>query len=132
MQKIKEINKEELQKELNNAKAEIAKMKEELTLEKLDLKKEMEKAHIGIVKAKEELKGYQEMIYAMEKDGLLDTKKGYSILYKDGELFINDKKQPKEVADKYRKYFRKDKVKISKDDEGDFHFNYGSSLIYID
>ena len=76
----------------------------------------MDKARIEVGKATAEMKGYQEMIYEMEKDGLLNTKEDYSIEYRSGELFINDKKQPQSVTDKYNKYFKKKNIAIKKQD----------------
>jgi hypothetical protein len=37
---------------------------------------------------------------------------------KEGELYINDKKQPKEVSDKYRQYYKKDNFTINMKDDG--------------
>jgi hypothetical protein len=55
------------------------------------------------------------MIYAMEADGLLDTKKDYIIRFKDGKLTINGNEQPETVTNKYRKYFKKDSVTLKKE-----------------
>ena len=76
----------------------------------------MASSRVEVDKAKEEVKGYQEMIYDMEKEGLLNTKEDYTIEYKDGDLFINGKKQPQEVTDKYKKNFRKKNIAIKKQD----------------
>jgi len=121
MNKIKEIDMKELEKEMENAKKEIERSKADLDLEKLDMKKKMDNARLEIDKAKEELKGYQEMIYSMEKAGLLSTKGDYTIQYKDGELFINGKKQSGEVRDQYKKYFKKDTT--IKKENGDFNID---------
>jgi DNA repair exonuclease SbcCD ATPase subunit len=121
MKKIKEIDMKEMEKEMENARKEIERSKADLDLEKLNMKDEMDNARKEIDKAKEELKGYQEMIYSMEKAGLLSTKGDYTIQYKDGELFINGKKQSAEVTEKYKKYFKKDTT-IKKED-GDFNID---------
>ncbi len=97
-------------------KKEMSRVKEELKLEKLDMKETMTRAYTEIDKAKEELKGYQEMIYTMEKDGLLNTKEDYTIEYRQGELSINGKKQSTEITSKYKKYFKKDMMTIKKHD----------------
>jgi hypothetical protein len=52
----------------------------------------------------------------MEKEGLLNTKDDYTIEYKDGDLFINDKKQSSDITDKYKKYFKQKKIAIKKVD----------------
>ena len=59
----------------------------------------------------------------MEKDGLLNTGQDYKIVYRDGALYINDKKQPVAVTAKYRKYL-KDNLTIKKE-KG--RFNIGTN-----
>ncbi|OQP47808.1 hypothetical protein A4H97_31075 [Niastella yeongjuensis] len=116
-QELKEAqrrSKDDVQKELDNAKKEMDRVKEELRNQKFDFKKDMDKAREEVDKAREEMKGYQELIYEMEKDGLLNTKEDYSIEYKSSDLFINDKKQPQSVTDKYSKYFKKKNIAIKK------------------
>jgi len=50
---------------------------------------------------------WKDLTNDLEKDGLIDLKKGYKIEWKDnGELYINGAKQPKDVTDKYHKYFK--------------------------
>jgi len=121
-----EINKsgKDLQRELKRAAEEVERAVADMDLEKLNMTKELDNARVEIDKAKEELKGYQEMIYAMEKDGLFSTKNDYKIEYNNGELWIDGKKQSKATADKYRKYFKRDKEKttIIKQD-GDFNID---------
>jgi hypothetical protein len=114
LKKAQIIKKEELDKQMANVKKEMEKVREELKQQKFDMKKELEKARADIDKAKDEVKGYQQMIYDMEKDGLLNSKEDYSIDYKSGDLYINDKKQPADVTDKYKKYFKKNKIAIKK------------------
>ena len=113
-------SRKEIKEEMEKAKGEIAKAKEEVSKERLNFKEEMKKAHVEIDKAKAELKGYQEMIYDMEKKGLLNTKEDYTIEWKKGELRINDKVQSAETAAKYKQYFRKD-TKLKKKN-GRFEF----------
>ena len=91
----------------------------------------MESANEGMEKAKVELKGYQEMVYAMEAAGLLDTDGDYTIEYRDESISINGKKQSPAVTEKYKKYFKKDRVKIIKED-GEINIKYGSSNTHID
>ncbi len=79
-------------------------------------------AREGIEKAKKELKELKEFRDALEKDGLIDKTKGYTIEWKNGgELYINGNKQSKEVSDRYRKYYKKDgfKMKINEDYKND-------------
>lgn len=114
MDQAKKVNQKEITEAIEKAKKEMSQAKIRLDLEKLDLKETMAKAHEGIAKAHKELRALQEMIYDMEADGLLNTKEDYSIEYKNGELFINDKKQPADILNKYKKYFGKDNVTIKK------------------
>ncbi len=116
-QELKKVNSEEIKKELENARREMEKAKVDLDLEKVNMSKELKKAGEEIEKAKEELQGYQEMIYSMEKEGLLSTKEDYKIEYDNGVLMINGKKQSQETMNKYKKYFKKDKTTLTK--EGD-------------
>ena len=109
------IQQAEIEKQMADAKKQMEKAQEQMKHQQFNFKKDLDKAKVDIDRAKEELKSYQEMIYDMEKDGLLNTKDDYTIEYKDGDLFINDKKQPQEVIDKYKKYFKNDKVTIRKE-----------------
>ena len=112
---VKEINKEQLKKDLEKARAEIEKAK--IEIKKIDVDKIMSDAKKGIDEAKEELKLTKEMFREMDKDGLINPKDGFSIEYKDKELFINGQKQKPQVTDKYRKYMKDDhfKIKIEKE-----------------
>ena len=108
---LKEVDKEAIKKELNNAKKEIEKSKTEI--EKIDMNKIMDEARAGIDKAKKELKLTKEMFTEMEKQGLINSKAGFTIEYKNRELYIDGKKQDEKTTDKYRKYFTEDHFKIS-------------------
>lgn len=76
-------------------------------------------------KAKEELLGFKEMVYEMEEDKLLNTEKDYTIEFKKGELFINQKKQSDQVTAKYKKYFKND-LRIIKEN-GNININSQSN-----
>jgi hypothetical protein len=114
--KLSKEERDNIEKEIANAKKDIEKAKAEnhFNLEKIktSVKKGMEGARIGIEKAKAELTRLKEFTQALEKDGLIDSKKGYVIEVKKGELYLNGVKQSKEISDKYRPYF--------KDKEDDF------------
>jgi hypothetical protein len=124
-------NNDDFKKEMEKVKKEMEELKLDLSKEEFDFKGIMEKATEGVQKAKEELKGYQEMVYAMEEEGLLSTKGDYTIEYRNGEISINGKKQSPSVSNKYKKYFKKDKVTIEKED-GEINIRYGSSNTHID
>lgn len=114
-EEIKNINKEEIRKELENARLQLEKNKDEFR--KIDLSRIMKQAQKGIDKAKLELKQLKEMFTEMEKDGLINQQKGFTINYKDKDLYINGSKQPEQVTDKYRKYFKEDHFEITIDKE---------------
>ncbi|HEY8893289.1 MAG TPA: hypothetical protein VIM79_00625 [Niastella sp.] len=116
MKEAQQKSNEEVKKALENTKKELARVKEEMKQQKFDMKKQFDEARQEVDKAKAEVKGYQDMIYGMEKDGLLNTKEDYTIEYKDGDLFVNGKKQPQDVADKYKKNFKKKTIAIKKQD----------------
>jgi hypothetical protein len=113
-----------LQQEIAEAMDEVKDIKVDLKDMDLDLGKHMEDAGKEIKKAKEELKAYQEMVYEMEKDKLLDTRNDYTIRFRDGGLYINGQKQTEAITEKYKKYFRKNTT-IKKRD-GDININSGN------
>ena len=112
---IKDKDRDKIEKELEKAKIEIEKSKAEL--DKIDMNKIMNEARVEIDKTKEELKLTKEMFNEMEKDGLINSKEGFTIDYKNKDLYIDGKKQSERTTDKYRKYFKKDKFKIKIDKE---------------
>ncbi len=114
-EEIRKINMDEIRKELANAQKEMEKSREEF--KNIDMPKIMREAQEGIDKAKQELKQIKAMFNEMEKDGLINSKKGFKIEYKDKNLFINGTKQPEQVTDKYRKYFKDDHFEITIDKE---------------
>lgn len=108
---IKDIDQESIKKELDKAKLEIEKSR--LELKNIDMDKIMSEARAGIDKAKEELRHTREMFTELEKDGLVNSKEGFVLEYKDKALFIDGKKQNERTTGKYRKYFKKDHFKIT-------------------
>ena len=89
-----------------------------------EFKKQIDDAMNGakesMEKAKKELQDMKDFTDQLQKDGLIDKKNGYSIEWKNGgELYINGKKQPKEISDKYKKYYKKDGWRIEMNGEGE-------------
>lgn len=87
---------------------------------KAEIEEAMQDAKQEIEKAKQELRDLKDFTDALQKDGLIDKKKGYTIEWtKDGDLIINGKTQPKSISDKYSRYYKKDgyKIKMRPDDE---------------
>lgn len=115
LEKMKSVD---ISKEMEAARKEIAKAKIEIENEKVNIRKELEQARKEIDEARKELLGYQEMIYEMEKENLLSTKSDYTIKYENEVLTVNGKKLSDDQTARYKKYFKKDKVTISKK-EGD-------------
>lgn len=114
-EEIKKIDMQKLQKEMKEMqlKLDSKEFKAEIDNAMKDAKKEMEKA-------KQELRDLKDFTTALQNDGLVDKKKGYTVEWtKDGDLIINGKKQPKEISDKYSRYYKKDgyTIKIRPDDE---------------
>jgi len=104
-----------IKKELNEARITIEKSKTELA--NINLPKIMAEAREGIKKAGESLRKQKAMFDAMQQDGLINQQKGFSIVYKKGELYIDGKKQPDAVTDKYRSYFDNEDYEITIDQE---------------
>jgi DNA repair exonuclease SbcCD ATPase subunit len=108
--------------DLDKVKGDMQKVRDEMEKNKDNMKLDFDKMRNDLEKTKVELKGYQEMVYKMEADGLLKTNSDYKIEYKDGQLFINGDKQSMEVTNKYKKYFPKDGITIRKE-KGDMNIN---------
>ncbi|MEJ7735890.1 MAG: hypothetical protein WKF97_00575 [Chitinophagaceae bacterium] len=105
----------EIQKQLQEARKE---MKENT----VRVQDELSKAKADISQAKDQLQGYKTMISEMESEGLLNTSEDYAIEYKADELFINGKKQHREVAARYKRYFKNEHITIKKV-KGNFSIN---------
>ena len=112
---LKEVDQEMISKELSNAKKEIDKAR--LTIDKIDMDKLMAEARAGIETAKAELKLTKEMLTEMEKDGLVNAKQGFTVEYKNKDLYIDGVKQAEKTTDKYRRYFKGEDFKIKIDKE---------------
>ncbi len=110
---------EEMKKiDMNKLDADMKKMEIEMKGLGPKIEKEMENAKASIEKAKVEMKEYKSFVDGLEKDGLINKKEGYTIQHKNGELIINDKKQPADVYNKYRTFLKKhEKFTIKKSDD---------------
>lgn len=77
-------------------------------------------AKLGINKAKKELLLLKEFTDELEKDKLINKNESFKIEIKDHEMFINGKKQSKEVNEKYGKYYKDGNYTLrSSDSDGD-------------
>jgi chromosome segregation ATPase len=126
----KQINGDELRKRIDEAtsvnmdqmKKAVNEAGEAIRSNKYRMKDEIQKAKERIKSTKAELKNYKQMLEEMQGDGLVDTKKDYSVEYNDGELFINDQRQPANVLEKYKGFFKSDHTKIYKTN-GEFNID---------
>lgn len=110
------VTQQEMRKGLEDAKKDMEKAKQEMKENRFDMEKEIAKAKVEVDNAMKEVRGYQEMVYAMEEDGLLSTKQDYTIEHKNGEISINGKTLNESSANKYKKYFKNKDMKIEKKD----------------
>lgn len=120
--KLKEMDMKKIEADITRAKENLKKEKIVAHIDMDKIRKEVSeslaKAKTGIEKAKKELAELKAFTNSLEKDGLIDKKKGYRIEVKDKKLFINGKEQSKEVNEKYNKYLDKEDFSISSDGEG--------------
>jgi hypothetical protein len=112
MEKMKKVDLIKVQDEIKKVSADMENLKIDLNINSEKIKKDVGEA---MEKAKVELKLMKEFTDALEADKLIDKKKGFKIEVIDGELHINEKKQTKEVSDKFRKFFKKDNYTIQSD-----------------
>jgi hypothetical protein len=137
---MKQIDMAKIQTDINNSiskidmdkiKLELDKVKEidfkgiEENLKKMkpQLEKTMQDAKESIEKAKKELFEYKGFIDGLDKDGLIDKNKNYTIEYKNGELTINGKKQSADVVKKYSGFLKDRKDFTIKKDEDNFNID---------
>jgi chromosome segregation ATPase len=137
---MKEIDMAKIQTDINNSISKIDMDKIKLELDKVkdidfkgieenlkkmkpEIEKSMQNAKESIDKAKKELEGYKGLFDVLDKDGFLDKNKNYPIEYKNGELIVNDKKQPDDVVKKYSGFLKDHKNFTIKKDENDFNIN---------
>jgi len=115
--RMKEIDFGQIEKEMAEMKLNLEKQKLDFKFDgekmRKQIEEEMNKAKIEIEKAKVEIKHMQEFTDELEKDGLIDKKKGYKVQVKDGELYINGTKQSKQTSEKYRRFYKKDNFTIN-------------------
>jgi hypothetical protein len=133
---MKQIDAEKIKADINTSIAKIDMDKIKIELDKVkdidfkgiednlkkmkpEIEKSMQNAKESIEKAKTEMLAYKNFIDGLDKDGLIDKNKSYTIEYKNGVLSINGKKQSADVVKKYNSFLkdRKD-FTIKKDDDG--------------
>jgi len=116
---MRNIDMSQVKKEIERAKESIneAKISSKIDMSKLQetIEQSLAGARVGIEHAKKEIALLKEFTETLEKDGLINRKKGFKIEIKNGEMYINGTKQSKEVNDKYRKYFKDEDFTIRSD-----------------
>ncbi len=55
----------------------------------------------------------KEFTDVLEKDGLIDKRRPFTIEVKENELFLKGVKQSKKVQEKYRQYFQNKSFKLN-------------------
>lgn len=124
---LKQIDWQKTQKEVDKAMHEAQARLQEVDMKKVhidadkisrEVSEGLSKAKLGIEKAKKELAELKAFTNQLEKDGLIDKKKGYKIEIRNKKLIINGKEQSKEVNEKYQQYLDKEDFSISSDPEG--------------
>ncbi|MFT4015385.1 MAG: hypothetical protein QM668_00365 [Agriterribacter sp.] len=107
------------QMELNRLNLERGRKQMELTM-KNDVDLNMRKARVKLREAKVKLDELNNFKADLEKDGLIKQNEPFEIEIKDGDLYINNKKQKNKVSEKYKnkypKYFEKNNEFRWKDD----------------
>lgn len=122
MEEIKNIKKPdqaELKKQMEKIKLDMEKTRKEMLDEKGKIRQEIRNAAGQMQEARKEIKGFQEMVYSMEDEGLLSTKTDYTIEFKNNSITINGKALSEEQNSRYRKYF--DKPTTIKKKDGDIN-----------
>jgi len=112
---LSKIDGEKIRADIEKAqKIEMKQLQEELKKIRPTIEKSLQEARVSMENAKKELTGYKNFIDELHGAGLIDKNKDYSIVYKDGSLTINGKKQPADVVSKYNFLKEKKDFNITK------------------
>lgn len=120
---LKKVDKDKIRASVDAAKNSIA-LSIDGNLIKNSVELGLQAAKMGIEKAKNELKLLHNFLSDLEKDGLIKKGERYRISIKDHEMYINGKKQSKEVNQKYNKYFKDGNYSINSDGDDDDDRNF--------
>lgn len=100
----------EMDIEMKKAEKELEKAKREIR--KLDISKLMAEASKEVKKASAEMNLTSALFKELEKDGLINTKKGFTIRFENKYLYINGIMQSEITTERYRRFFTGDKFEI--------------------
>ena len=112
---IRDIDIPNIRRKIEKAKTDLKKSKKKL--KELDLNTILTESRSGIDVARSGLKLTREMFIEMEKEGLINTKNGFTIEFKKNALYIDGKKETEQAREKFRKYLNSDNFKIKIDKE---------------
>ena len=119
---VDKINWDEMKAEVSKAQVEAKKaaamQKINMDSLKVQVQLSLKEAQKSLLVAKAEFANYKGLQAALEKDGLLQAGKTYSIQLKDGILYLNKVKQTKAITDKYSRYYSGKKNFTLKEDGG--------------
>lgn len=107
--------------EMLNMEAAIEKAKEELKKAGPEMEKSLEKAREQIEKVKMEMRELKSLVDDLEKEGLLDKKESYTIIHKNGELTVNNKKVSQAVYERHKEFLDKQKNFTLEKSDDDFN-----------
>ncbi len=124
LEKVKEIDFKNMEKEL-------AKVRVELKDIKPQIEAELKKAEKELDKAKESLKETKSFLDDLDKAGLIDKDKDYTIEHKKGELFINGQKQSEATYKKFENYLNNHKEFKIKKEADEFDMQSGERKVRI-
>lgn len=124
LEKVKEIDFKNMEKELAKVKVEMKDIKPRIEAELKKAEKELEKA-------KESLKETKTFIDDLDKAGLIDKDKDYTIEHKKGELFINGQKQSEATYKKFENYLNTHKEFKIKKEADEFDMQSGERKVRI-
>lgn len=126
-EQLKQVRLDEIQTRLQDVQAKLDSESFKINIDSKkineEIRKGMQEARAGLDKAKEKMQQLRAFTDELEKDGLIDKKKGYRIELNDGELYINGQKQTKAITEKYRKYYD-GKKHFTINNEGDSTFSF--------
>lgn len=118
------VDVEKIKAEMERVKeVDLKKMEEELKSIGPKIEQSMKEARESMEKAKKEMTAFKEFLDGLEKDGLINKNQPYKIEFENGELFINGKKQPAEVLNKYQGFLKDRKDFTIKKDKDDFNID---------
>ncbi|ULQ52698.1 hypothetical protein [Flavihumibacter fluvii] len=128
MKEVSAIDQKQLKEELARVKSgmkisfesmanDLAKAKKEMQENKFKIKESLDEARKELEKTRREYMGYRTMIGEMQKEGLITDPQNYQVEFRDGDLFINEKKQPASVTNRYRKFFHNKPILLKNEND---------------